>query len=46
MHLSEDCALLLKKAKDVVKVDQIDDPHYRVVVDYVEVTEGRKPENT
>jgi SulP family sulfate permease len=41
VHLSPDCALLLEKARDVVKVDQIDDPHYRVVVDYVEVTEGK-----
>jgi SulP family sulfate permease len=41
VHLSPDCALLLEKARDVVKVDQIDDPHYRVVVDYVEVKEGK-----
>ena len=42
MHLSPDCALLLEKAKDVVEVDQIDDPHYRVVVDYVEVKEKKQ----
>ena len=35
VHLSEDCTLLLNKAKDLVTVNQIEDPHYRVVVDYV-----------
>ncbi|PCH99837.1 MAG: sodium-independent anion transporter [Alphaproteobacteria bacterium] len=37
VHLSEDCALLLEKAKDMVEINQIEDPHYRVVVDYVDV---------
>lgn len=34
VHLSEDCKLLLKKAADLVEVNSVEDPHYRVVVDY------------
>jgi SulP family sulfate permease len=34
VHLSEDCALLLKNAKDLVEVNSIEDPKYRVFVDY------------
>lgn len=34
VHLSEDCTLLLKNAKDLVEVDSIEDPKYRVVMDY------------
>lgn len=34
VHLSEDCKLLLKKAKDVVEVNSVEDPKYRVFVDY------------
>ncbi|MGH1398691.1 MAG: SulP family inorganic anion transporter [Alphaproteobacteria bacterium] len=41
VHLSPDCALLLKNAKDVVKVDSHEDPHYGVVVDYADVVEGK-----
>ena len=34
VHLSEDCALLLDKAKDLVEVNSIEDPKYRVFADY------------
>lgn len=34
VHMSEDCKLLLSKAADLVEVDSLEDPHYRVVVDY------------
>lgn len=34
VHLSEDCKLLLKNAADMVEVDTVEDPRYRVVVDY------------
>ena len=37
VHLSPDCVLLLKNAKDMVKVDVIEDPHYGVLVDYASV---------
>ena len=40
VHLSRDCALLLKNAKDVVEVNMIEDPHYGVLVDYAEFIEG------
>jgi len=40
VHLSPDCKLLLKNARDVVEVNQIEDPAYRVVVDYSEEIEG------
>ncbi len=40
VHLSQDCQLLLKKAKDMVEVNTIEDPHYGVVVDYDEELEG------
>jgi len=36
VHLSEDCKLLLKNAKDMVEVDSIEDPKYRVFADYSE----------
>ncbi|MBL4804181.1 MAG: SulP family inorganic anion transporter [Alphaproteobacteria bacterium] len=36
VHLSPDCQLLLKNAKDLVEVNTIEDPHYGVVVDYSE----------
>ncbi len=39
VHLSPDCKLLLKKAKDMVEVNMIEDPHYGVVVDYSEAIE-------
>ncbi len=34
VHMSEDCKLLLKKAANMVVVDTVEDPHYRIVVDY------------
>jgi len=40
VHLSRDCKLLLKKAKDMVEINTIEDPHYGVVVDYAEEIEG------
>ena len=36
VHLSEDCALLLKNAKDLVEVNSIEDPKYRVFADYTD----------
>jgi SulP family sulfate permease len=41
VHLSLDCKLLLKNAQDVVEVNMIEDPHYRIVVDYAERIEKR-----
>jgi SulP family sulfate permease len=37
VHLSSDCVLLLKNAKDMVEVNFIEDPHYGVLVDYAAV---------
>lgn len=34
VHLSEDCQLLLNNARDMVEVNRIEDPHYRVATDY------------
>lgn len=34
VHLSQDCVLLLKAAKNMVKINVIEDPHYGVLVDY------------
>ena len=39
VHLSQDCQLLLKNAKDMVEVNTIEDPHYGIVTDYAEVVE-------
>ena len=36
VHLSPDCQLLLKNARDMVEVNMIEDPHYGVVTDYHE----------
>lgn len=36
VHLSADCQLLLRKAKDLVEVNLLEDPNYRVVTDYPE----------
>ncbi|MDB2683084.1 SulP family inorganic anion transporter [Alphaproteobacteria bacterium] len=41
VHLSADCQLLLEKAKDVVEVNMIEDPHYGIVIDYAEKIEKR-----
>lgn len=37
VHLSPDCQLLLKQAKDMVEINLIEDPHYGVLVDYSSV---------
>ena len=39
VHLSQDCKLLLKNAKDMVEVNTIEDPHYGIVTDYADVVE-------
>lgn len=36
VHLSPDCQLLLKQAKDVVEINLIEDPQYGVLVDYAQ----------
>ncbi|MEM6780301.1 MAG: SulP family inorganic anion transporter [Pseudomonadota bacterium] len=36
VHLSPDCRLLLKNARDMIQVNVIEDPHYGIVVDYAE----------
>ena len=41
VHMSPDCQLLLKQAKDMVEVNLIEDPHYGVLVDYPTVM-GKK----
>ncbi len=41
VHLSQDCQLLLKNAKDMVEVNMIEDPHYGIVVDYAETVEDK-----
>lgn len=42
VHLSADCQLLLKKAGQMVEVNMIEDPHYRIVVDYSDEVEAKK----
>ena len=32
-HLSEDCRKLLSNAKDVIEINIIEDPHYKVAID-------------
>ncbi len=34
-HLSDDCRLLLKNADDIIDVNVMEDPHYRVAVDKI-----------
>jgi SulP family sulfate permease len=34
-HLSDDCKLLLKNADDIIEVNVLEDPHYKVVIDRV-----------
>lgn len=41
VHLSHDCALLLKKAKDLVEINTIEDPQYGVLVDYSKALSGK-----
>lgn len=40
-HLSSDCILLLKKAGTMVEVNSVEDPHYRIVVDYAREIDGQ-----
>ena len=37
IHLSPDCELLLNKAKDMLRTNKIEDPHYGIVADYATV---------
>jgi SulP family sulfate permease len=39
VHLSPDCALLLKNASHMVTYDTIEDPHYAIFTDYTEEVE-------
>ncbi len=41
LHLSEDCKLLLNNARDVVEINVIEDPHYRVFADYAKTIEKK-----
>ena len=41
VHLSADCGLLLKNAKDMVTINTIEDPHYGVLVDYTTVLDKK-----
>ncbi len=41
VHLSLDCQLLLKNARDMVEVNMIEDPHYGIIVDYAETLEDK-----
>ena len=41
VHLSADCALLLKNAKDMVEINVIEDPHYGVLVDYGDIIDNK-----
>jgi SulP family sulfate permease len=34
-HLSDDCRLLLKNADDIIEVNVMEDPHYKLVVDKI-----------
>lgn len=34
-HLSDDCRLLLKNAEDIIEVNLMEDPHYKLVVDKI-----------
>jgi SulP family sulfate permease len=42
VHLSADCQLLLDKAKDMVEINLIEDPHYGVLVDYPIILKKQK----
>ncbi len=39
IHLSQDCSLLLNKAQDIMEINTQEDPHYGIVVDYVDSIE-------
>ena len=45
VHLSPDCKLLLEKAADMVEVNSVEDPHYRVAVNYARKASDRKKED-
>lgn len=34
-HLSDDCKLLLKNANDIIDINVLEDPHYKVVIDKI-----------
>jgi SulP family sulfate permease len=34
-HLSDDCRLLLKNANEIIDVNVMEDPHYKVVIDKI-----------
>ncbi|HKZ68003.1 MAG TPA: SulP family inorganic anion transporter [Chitinophagaceae bacterium] len=34
-HLSDDCKLLLRNANDIIDVNVLEDPHYKVVIDKI-----------
>ncbi len=42
VHISQDCQLLLHKARDLVEVNVIEDPHYGIVTDYAAEVEAHK----
>ena len=42
VHLSEDCKILLKKAANMVEVNSVEDPRYRILVDYTKERERVK----
>ncbi|MGH1404209.1 MAG: SulP family inorganic anion transporter [Alphaproteobacteria bacterium] len=42
VHLSSDCKLLLNKAKDMVEINLIEDPHYGIITDYAQEVEAQK----
>ena len=42
VHLSPDCVLLLKQAKDMVEVNLIEDPNYGILVDYASVMDKKE----
>lgn len=44
VHLSSDCTMLLKKAKDMVTINRIEDPHYGVLVNYSDILDNEDNE--
>jgi SulP family sulfate permease len=42
VHLSQDCQLLLKNAKDMVEINMLEDPQYGLAVSYEKVIAGHK----
>lgn len=39
VHLSQDCQLLLKNARDMVEVNVMEDPHYGIITNYARVVD-------